>query len=1105
MKKGIKTTGMILFVLLAASFFAGNASAVTPVADETALFTNSTSPDALIILDLSASMNWNPAGGSNVWGNASCSGTGTDFYISSGTGHTTNCSRLNIAKRAIFDLLDDNDDNTINSSDEGSLGVRIGYMRFKDCNGSSEESAGVGTYSYETGCNQIAGSGTSRRYIGSKYSQIFCNSNSSCSVAATPPGVYSTGSNAVGGEIITSVTDFTPLAAALREAKLYLEAHKAADTAGTCRQKFAILITDGSDTMACFDSSEECVNHRYKNRRESVAKAKALADAGYKVFVIGFGSAMPPYLQNTLHWMAYYGKTDNPNVSNSGDATTYAITLGCNTATPSACCTDANPAACYPSGVTGCATDSSSISETTCYDNTHPYPGTGITASNFQASSNDPGYLTLSGYAFLASNADQLATSLKAAMDIIRQANFSFSQSSIQSARTEDENFIYEGSFEPKDGEPFWIGHLKKYQINPDGTVGAKLLDAGEVLKAQTTPRVIKTYKSGALMSFTTANIFDADLGVGTSTTACGTTCANIVGFIYGGDTAYATTELYYGWRLGDVFRSTPITVGTPSAFFEDGRDSNNRFAAHRSSHVRTSLLGNRLIVAGANGGQFHAFKTFDLTEAWSFVPPNLLTKLKLISHTTHNATAPVTSQYHNYFVDGPVSVADVWLGDGDGTSKTADWKTLLVFAEGRGATNYAWSSSSSCESGTDSSGVSKINGIYTTTYKYYCGYYAFNLHDSLNPAYMWHIDFADDTARAAKAPYLGDPWSKMMAGRVRIKVGGVEKEKWVGFIGAGYNAADCSGGGTCSAKAGKGFFVIDLSNGQVLWSYTMADNSDFVYSMPASPSIVDTDNDGFIDTAYVGDLGGNMWRFKFCLSTDASCGISGETTNWSGGKFYASSSGNIRPIFTMPAVAKDNSGNLWVYWGTGDKMAPTASNAQERLFAVKDNRTSTYGFNDLNNITSDSQVFDPASTDKVGYAMNLSGSGQKVLADPTVFGGVVYFTSYNPPSGNDPCEQGGVASLHGLNATTGAGALTTTTTSTAGVVTTTATRSITIGSGIPTAPIISMPPGSGAAGLYVTTSGGGGTEASTNKVDFTPAGAANRTNMLYWRDMRLQ
>ena len=56
MKKTIKTVCLILFVLLAVNFFAGNVSAVAPAAGEEALFTNSTSPDALLLLDLSGSM-----------------------------------------------------------------------------------------------------------------------------------------------------------------------------------------------------------------------------------------------------------------------------------------------------------------------------------------------------------------------------------------------------------------------------------------------------------------------------------------------------------------------------------------------------------------------------------------------------------------------------------------------------------------------------------------------------------------------------------------------------------------------------------------------------------------------------------------------------------------------------------------------------------------------------------------------------------------------------------------------------------------------------------------------------------------------------------------
>jgi len=62
-----------------------------------------------------------------------------------------------------------------------------------------------------------------------------------------------------------------------------------------------------------------------------------------------------------------------------------------------------------------------------------------------------------------------------------------------------------------------------------------------------------------------------------------------------------------------------------------------------------------------------------------------------------------------------------------------------------------------------------------------------------------------------------------------------------------GYNYCN---GSNCSDNRGKGFFVVDLSNGNIIWSST-----GMTYSIPASPAMADTDADGFIDTVYVGDL----------------------------------------------------------------------------------------------------------------------------------------------------------------------------------------------------------------------------------------------------------
>ena len=58
------------------------------------------------------------------------------------------------------------------------------------------------------------------------------------------------------------------------------------------------------------------------------------------------------------------------------------------------------------------------------------------------------------------------------------------------------------------------------------------------------------------------------------------------------------------------------------------------------------------------------------------------------------------------------------------------------------------------------------------------------------------------------------------------------------------------------------------------------------------------------------------------------------------------------------------------------------------------------------------------------GYYINLTGQGEKVLADLAVFGGVLYVTTFTPQSSTDPCDRGGTAKLYGVNFTTGAGAL---------------------------------------------------------------------------------
>ena len=109
------------------------------------------------------------------------------------------------------------------------------------------------------------------------------------------------------------------------------------------------------------------------------------------------------------------------------------------------------------------------------------------------------------------------------------------------------------------------------------------------------------------------------------------TDLASIIGFVWGTSTYNAED-----WKLGDIFRSSPITISTPNKNYYDVRDANNAFATFRSTYTRTSANGLRMVVVGANDGQLHAFQTGSGAESWSIVPSNLIARLKYIAHASH-------------------------------------------------------------------------------------------------------------------------------------------------------------------------------------------------------------------------------------------------------------------------------------------------------------------------------------------------------------------------------------------------------------------------------------------------------------------------------------
>ncbi|HEY6200019.1 MAG TPA: hypothetical protein VI231_15510, partial [Candidatus Binatia bacterium] len=304
----------------------------------------------------------------------------------------------------------------------------------------------------------------------------------------------------------------------------------------------------------------------------------------------------------------------------------------------------------------------------------------------------------------------------------------------------------------------------------------------------------------------------------------------------------------------------------------------------------------------------------------------------------------------------------------------------------------------------------------------------------------------------------------------------------------------------------GKIFYVIDLNDGSKLWEYYNAtgstdDRQYMNFSLAAAPTAVDLDNNGYIDHVYVGDVGGQLWKFDVSAAAAVSGGL---VTNWTGKRLFVASPSQTNPpaageyypaqgIYGQPTLAYDGSQNLWVFFGTGDRNHPMSS-SNNRFYGFKDvasdmTQGSYISESSLTNLTTGT------GTVTTGWYIVLS-STEKVLASSDVFNGVVLFTTFTPTTSVTCGAAGGTAKLYSVNMTTGDAALNLA----AGTVLTpgqsAASNSEAIGTGIPSKPVIVMSTSGSIAASWAVT----GT--TDQQITNTQLPNVNLKQLVGWREV---
>jgi len=599
--------------------------------------------------------------------------------------------------------------------------------------------------------------------------------------------------------------------------------------------------------------------------------------------------------------------------------------------------------------------------------------------------------------AFLGSSAESLQRAFQAIVGDIQAKTSAASSVAANTGSWKTGSALYQAKFNSAD----WSGNLLDYSVGASGAIAATATwDAGVQIKAQhwNTGRTILTYKPSASARLrgipfrwptapSTPNATELDVGQSTALNQAPGGGADGFGelrlrFLRGDATQEARNcasppcaapqfRNRPNTPLGDVINSSPYFVGAPGAGYYDDFESARYSVFTNTWRSRTPVL-----YVGANDGMLHAINANNGNEMLAYVPSAVIADLPKLTDLAY---------VHRYYVDGSPAIGDVFYAGG--------WHTLLVAGMRAGA-----------------------KGLFAL--------------DVTDPS-----QFSEGNAANIVRWEFQDPDMGYVFGQPQLVK--TNNGRWSVVVSGGYNAGNANGHAF--------LFVIDAENGTLVAKIDTGTGSVASPNGLSAAGAIDINGDGIADIAYAGDLNGNLWKFDLFSTTPGAWALS----NASLPLFVA---GDGHSITGRPDVTKFTSGGFLVAFGSGRYLAPGDNTdlTTQRVYAVRDTGTAgtvalssllpqsfagTANGADSNqyrfsthavgppkdfSITGDNAITKASFiSDKRGWYVDLTDSGERVVADARFRGGRAIFTSMVPDV-SSPCAYGGSGWVLEFDAMTG-------------------------------------------------------------------------------------
>lgn len=372
---------------------------------------------------------------------------------------------------------------------------------------------------------------------------------------------------------------------------------------------------------------------------------------------------------------------------------------------------------------------------------------------------------------------------------------------------------------------------------------------------------------------------------------------------------------------LGDVFHSTPVLVTPPVPPYLCDLGIANQCVASLygatltpggstayNTFTNTHLTRSQFVLVGANDGMLHAFHAgdaivsggavdFDLgtgEELWAFIPPAQLPKL----------IRYMIGERHEMLVDGTPMVRDIWV-DGSGSDTTVDhvkqadeFHTVAIVGEREGGRHYF-----------------ALDVTNPTLPRFLWEYPKPGTTEALDMAGTWN-DLGPNS------PPIGAIAEYHSAGPFAVE-GIKARERYIVAFGGGFDP---------SFLRGRSIHFVDAWNGKPVYRFARkdvaapgnpSDPRNYLFSVAAPVSLLDTNADGLFDAATVGDVAGQLWTISM-KNPGHDIGSDGLYDSWYGARafaqFKADKNHKRAPFFQRAVAAQLNSGEVRVYLGAGDR-----------------------------------------------------------------------------------------------------------------------------------------------------------------------------------------